>query len=85
MCRGNYKKSRVMGKRKLLVLIISSVLIIGLLIWNNYLMNEMEQLRKENSDLQLKNQMLEGENDIISYDLVTTRDSLRILNLKQQE
>lgn len=74
-----------MGKSKLPVLVVSSLLIVGLLIWNIYLMGQMQNLSEENSDLQLKNQMLEGDNDILSYDLETTRDSLRILNLELED
>lgn len=70
-----------MNKSKLPVLIVSSVLILSLLFWNIYLMNEIEKLQEINSDLELKNQILEGDNDILTYDLETSRDSLRILNM----
>lgn len=73
-----------MRKTVLPVVVVSALMILGLLIWNVYLVNEVERLQKEQEDLELKNQMLEGDNDILSYDLVTTRDSVRILN-KQLE
>lgn len=69
-----------MSKGKLPVLIVSSLLILSLLFWNIYLMNETEKLKEINSDLELKNQMLEGDNDMLSYDIITCRDSIRILN-----
>jgi Tfp pilus assembly protein PilO len=60
--------------------VVAAVLIFSLFGWNIYLMDEVEELRKTEKELQLKNQMLEGDNDVLSYDLVTCRDSLRILN-----
>lgn len=61
-------------------LMLFSTLILGLLSWNIYLLNDLKSLKEEKKELELKNQMLEGDNDVLTYDLVTYRDSLRILN-----
>lgn len=71
-----------MRKTILPIIVVSAIMIFGLLIWNVYLMNEVDRLKDVQDDLELKNQMLEGDNDILSYDLVTARDSVRILNKK---
>lgn len=60
--------------------VFAGLLIVGLLIWNVYLINQVDRLKVQQENLELKNQMLEGDNDILTYDLVTTRDSVRILN-----
>lgn len=60
--------------------VFAGVLVVGLLIWNVYLINQVDRLKVQQEDLELKNQMLEGDNDILTYDLVTARDSVRILN-----
>lgn len=60
--------------------VFAGLLIVGLLIWNVYLINQVDRLKVQQEDLELKNQMLEGDNDILTYDLVTARDSVRILN-----
>lgn len=69
-----------MPKRIFSILLLTAILIVGLLVWNIYLIDEVKELRETEEDLNLKNQMLEGDNDVLSYDLVTCRDSLRILN-----
>ncbi|PHR47393.1 MAG: hypothetical protein COA32_08215 [Fluviicola sp.] len=72
-----------MSKNFFLTLVLSIILILGLLGWNLYLINEVEGLLKTQKELELKNQMLEGDNQVLSYDLVTCRDSLRILNERE--
>ncbi len=64
--------------RGVLVLLVG--LVIGVLLWNVYLMNQVDRLEAELQDQQMINDMLEGDNDVLSYDLITARDSLRILN-----
>jgi len=54
--------------------------VIGVLLWNVYLMNKVDRLEAELQEQQMINDMLEGDNDVLSYDLITARDSLRILN-----
>lgn len=74
-----------MRKTILPIIVVSAIMIFGLLIWNVYLMNEVDRLKDVQDDLELKNQMLEGDNDILSYDLVTARDSIRILNKNKSD
>lgn len=62
------------------VLILVVGLVIGMLLWNVYLLNEVDRLEDELQEKQMINDMLEGDNDVLSYDLITARDSLRILN-----
>lgn len=69
-----------MNKNVLSMLVLAMVLIFGLLGWNIFLLDEVKELSNSNKELQLKNQMLDGDNDVLTYDLVTCRDSLRILN-----
>jgi hypothetical protein len=69
-----------MNKNLLPIIVLSGILILGLLVWNVYLMNEVNGLRKTQKELELKNRILEGDNDVLSYDLVTCRDNIRILN-----
>ncbi len=64
--------------RGVLVLLVG--LVIGVLLWNVYLMNKVDRLEAELQEQQMINDMLEGDNDVLSYDLITARDSLRILN-----
>jgi hypothetical protein len=71
-----------MVKKNLPFLILSIGLIMIVIIWSVYLMNQVKVLEADIKELELKNQMLQGDIDILSYDLVTARDSLRILNLK---
>ena len=63
-----------------IMLVLAVLLIFGLTGWNFYLINQVDKLKEIETELRLKNQMLEGDNDVLSYDLVTCRDSLRILN-----
>lgn len=59
---------------------ILAVLVLGLLLWNVYLINEMKTLRSELKESELKLQMKEGDIHLLNYDLTTARDSVRILN-----
>tara|TARA_B100000508_G_C11465832_1_gene282420 strand:+ start:5335 stop:5583 length:249 start_codon:yes stop_codon:yes gene_type:complete len=69
-----------MRKNSFPLFIFAGILILGLLVWNVYLTNEVTRLKDKQEELELKNQTLEGDNDILRYDLVTSRDSVRILN-----
>ncbi len=69
-----------MERKSLPIWIVSILLFISLLVWNVYLIDHVKDLESENKELELKNQMLEGDMDMLSYDLVTARDSIRILN-----
>lgn len=60
--------------------IIALVVVLGLLIWNYFLISDLKATRSELKEVELKNQMLEGDVHILNYDLTTSRDSVRILN-----
>ena len=62
------------------ILVLLVGVVIGVLLWNVYLMNKVDRLEAELQEQQMINDMLEGDNDVLSYDLITARDSLRILN-----
>jgi uncharacterized protein YoxC len=57
-----------------------TILALGLLLWNVYLISEVKSTRLELKELQLKLQMKEGDIHVLNYDLTTARDSVRILN-----
>ncbi len=69
-----------MKRKSLPIWIVSVLLFISLMVWNVYLINHVKILQVENKELELKNQILEGDMDMLTYDLVTARDSIRILN-----
>lgn len=70
-----------MKRNSLPLFVVLGILVLGLLVWNVYLINQVQSLKQNQQELELKNRMLEGDNDILSYDLVTCRDSVRILNM----
>jgi len=57
-----------------------TVLVLGLLLWNVYLINELKSTKSELKDSELKLQMKDGDIHLLNYDLTTSRDSVRILN-----
>jgi uncharacterized protein YoxC len=57
-----------------------AALILALLVWNIYLSNQISKLQKALDEQEFKNRILEGDTDVLTYDLVTCRDSLRIMN-----
>lgn len=59
--------------------IIGAFMLLSLLLWNVYLINETQNLHQENELLNVKYTTQQGEIDILTYDLITTRDSLRII------
>lgn len=61
------------------ITILNVSMVIGLLLWNVFLINKNQDLLTNNQLLEIKFQTQQGEIDILTYDLVTTRDSLRIL------
>jgi hypothetical protein len=81
---GRINFNSVMRKNLFPFLVIAGISALGLIIWNVYLIQQIDQLKKVNDDLELKIQMLEGDNDVLMYDLVTVRDSVRILNEKRE-
>lgn len=60
--------------------IIALVVILGLFIWNYFLISDLKATRSELKEVELKKQMLEGDVHVLNYDLTTSRDSVRILN-----
>lgn len=62
------------------LLIVFVIMILGLMIWNVYLTQQVTNSAENEKDLKLKIDMLEGEIQVMEYDLITARDSLRILN-----
>ena len=63
-----------------IVIGIVFVFLIGLVVWNVYLTNKIVTLRKINNNMSIKLEACNGSLDVLSYDLVTSRDSVRILN-----
>lgn len=66
-------------KMNKVITILNVSMVIGLLLWNVFLINKNQDLLTNNQLLEIKFQTQQGEIDILTYDLVTTRDSLRIL------
>ena len=60
--------------------VILAVLLVGLVGWNLYLTDSLTTNKKEIETLEFKLDMCRGDLDVITYDLVTARDSLRILH-----
>lgn len=56
-----------------------AAIIFGLIAWNVYLFRNNNALVKEKSSLEEKYHYLDSFNEVVKYDLVTARDSLRIL------
>ena len=61
---------------------LMGALIIGLIIWNIYLVNSNSTLHKEKFKLEEKYQALDAFKEVIKYDRNTARDSVRILEKK---
>ncbi|WP_107038772.1 hypothetical protein [Brumimicrobium mesophilum] len=55
-------------------------LILGMIIWNIYLLNITTTLENKILKMEEKYFYLESYNEILKYDLVTARDSLRIID-----
>lgn len=61
---------------------LMGALILGLIVWNVYLLNNISELQKENYLLKENYQDLDAFNEILKYDRETSRDSVRILEEK---
>lgn len=55
------------------------IIIIVLLVWNVYLINNIEHVSADMQQLQLKLDMCKGDAHVIMDDLIMARDSIRIL------
>ena len=67
---------------KRIVLFSAFIVFMGLLLWNVYLTNKINTFSQNADKIQLKLDMCQGELNVLSYDLITARDSLRILQGK---
>lgn len=65
---------------KNLQIILVLILFLALVGWNVYLTLQITEYRKVEKELQLRLDVCDGDNMVIKDELVTTRDSIRILN-----
>lgn len=65
---------------KLPAVLLSIIVIIGLLISNILFLNKTEEAEKSEEFYKMKFETLQGDVDLLTYDLITSRDSVRILN-----
>lgn len=65
---------------KNLPIILVLLLFLALVGWNVYLTLQITEYRKVEKELQLRLDVCDGDNMVIKDELVTTRDSIRILN-----
>lgn len=65
--------------------LIVAVIILILLVSNYLLFDKFRKEREQNNILELKLRTLEGDIDVLVYDLDTSRDSVRILRKNQAE
>ena len=65
--------------------LIVAVIILILLVSNYLLIDKFRKEREQNNILELKLRTLEGDIDVLVYDLDTSRDSVRILRKNQAE
>lgn len=56
------------------------MLFLALVGWNVYLTLQITEYRKVEKELQLRLDVCDGDNMVIKDELVTTKDSIRILN-----
>jgi hypothetical protein len=61
-------------------LLLSIIVIIGLFISNSLFLNKTEKAEKSEEFYKMKFETLQGDVDLLTYDLITSRDSVRILN-----
>lgn len=65
---------------KNLQIILVLMLFLALVGWNVYLTLQITEYRKVEKELQLRLDVCDGDNMVIKDELVTTKDSIRILN-----
>lgn len=63
-----------------ILIFFALIIFFGLLGWNIFLTDKLTQKKSEMEHLEFKLDMCRGDIDVLSYDLVTARDSLRILH-----
>ena len=59
------------------------LLFMGLMLWNIYLTTKISTFSKDVDDLQLKLDVCKGDLNVLTYDLITVRDSVRILKKEE--
>lgn len=59
---------------------IAFTLFLGVVLWNVYLTNKIVTFGESEQQLQLKLDMCEGDRVVLNDELITVRDSVRILN-----
>ena len=64
---------------KLPVVLFGIIVISGLLISNIIFLNKLEEVNKSQDFYKMKFEALQGDVDVLTYDLITSRDSVRIL------
>lgn len=69
---------------KLLTLLIALIIIVGLLVMNIYLVNKVSQAEDDVTLYKMRFEALQGDVDVLTYDLITSRDSVRILNNERE-
>lgn len=62
------------------MIVITLIIIVALLLMNIFLMNRVAQADEETRFYQMKYETMQGDIDVLTYDLITSRDSVRILN-----
>ena len=65
---------------KLPMVLVGIIVISGLLISNIIFLNKLEEVNKSQDFYKMKFEALQGDVDVLTYDLITSRDSVRILH-----
>lgn len=66
-------------------LFLGFALFLSLVLWNVYLTNKITEYNKNEHELELKLDVCKGDVMVLNDELVTVRDSIRILNNKLNE
>jgi uncharacterized protein YoxC len=67
---------------KISMIVITLIIIVALLLMNIVLINRVAQADEETRFYQMKYEAMQGDVDVLTYDLITSRDSVRILNIE---
>jgi hypothetical protein len=65
---------------KLPMVVIVLIILIGLLLMNLLMVSKVSQADEDVQFYKMRFEALQGDVDILTYDLITSRDSVRILN-----
>ncbi|MDX1651931.1 MAG: hypothetical protein R3277_05535 [Brumimicrobium sp.] len=69
-----------MKKNSGLFVTILTIFFVSLLVWNLFIMNNLKEEELQKNELEEQIYTLRGTIDVLNYDLITSRDSVRILN-----